>query len=467
MVGMHAARCTNLAARGVRPADRPRHPLRRPRDRQGGGVLPARAASCTSTSTRASSARSSSPTLGDRRRRRRRAARAARRCVTPDARPAWTRARRGAPRGASARDARRRRSAASRTASSATPPRSSGPDAIVTSDVGQHQMWVAQAFPFTRPRQWLTSGGLGTMGFGLPAAIGAALALPDRRVVCFTGDGSLLMNLQELATAAEEQRRRQGRSCSTTRTSGWCASSSSSSTAGATTPRASTPSPTSRPSRAASASQRVRPRARPRSRTPRWRARSASPGPCLVNVPIARRRQRLSRWCRRARQPRDDRRREPCKLQPDRPSCALLVRNHPGRDVPRVRAVRAARLQRRGHSLRARSTTARAARSSCWSHDDARIEQIVRPAPQAGGRHGRPPRSGGAGQLRRGRTLRAAGRSPPMTETAQVFWMPSAAAVSRSAASSCSLTSVPPKPRKPPSFDALATRVDTSRSQRL
>jgi acetolactate synthase I/II/III large subunit len=75
---------------------------------------------------------------------------------------------------------------------------------IVTSDVGQHQMWVAQAFPFTWPRQWLTSGGLGTMGFGLPAAIGAALAMPERTVVCFTGDGSLLMNIQELATAAEE-----------------------------------------------------------------------------------------------------------------------------------------------------------------------------------------------------------------------------------------------------------------------
>jgi len=78
-------------------------------------------------------------------------------------------------------------------------------DAIVTSDVGQHQMWVAQAFPFTWPRQWLTSGGLGTMGFGLPAAIGAALAHPAKTVVCFTGDGSLLMNLQELATAAEEE----------------------------------------------------------------------------------------------------------------------------------------------------------------------------------------------------------------------------------------------------------------------
>jgi len=76
-------------------------------------------------------------------------------------------------------------------------------DAIVTTDVGQHQMWMAQAFPVRRPRTFLTSGGLGTMGFGLPAAIGAALAAPGRRVVCVSGDGSILMNIQELATLAE------------------------------------------------------------------------------------------------------------------------------------------------------------------------------------------------------------------------------------------------------------------------
>ncbi len=77
-------------------------------------------------------------------------------------------------------------------------------EAIIATDVGQHQMWVAQAYPLRRPRQWLTSGGLGTMGFGMPTAIGAALAETQRTVVCFSGDGSILMNIQELVTAAEE-----------------------------------------------------------------------------------------------------------------------------------------------------------------------------------------------------------------------------------------------------------------------
>ncbi|AWI80223.1 acetolactate synthase, large subunit, biosynthetic type [Parazoarcus communis] len=77
-------------------------------------------------------------------------------------------------------------------------------EAIITTDVGQHQMWVAQAYPFRRPRQWLTSGGLGTMGFGMPVALGAALAAPERTVVCFSGDGSIMMNIQELATLAEQ-----------------------------------------------------------------------------------------------------------------------------------------------------------------------------------------------------------------------------------------------------------------------
>jgi acetolactate synthase-1/2/3 large subunit len=75
------------------------------------------------------------------------------------------------------------------------------PQAIITSDVGQHQMWAAQRFPFTRPRQWLNSGGLGTMGFGLPSAIGAKVACPDQDVICLAGDGSLVMTCQELATA--------------------------------------------------------------------------------------------------------------------------------------------------------------------------------------------------------------------------------------------------------------------------
>ena len=74
--------------------------------------------------------------------------------------------------------------------------------AIITSDVGQHQMWAAQYYHFSRPRQWINSGGLGTMGFGLPAAIGAKVARPDEPVVCLAGDGSLVMVCQEFATAA-------------------------------------------------------------------------------------------------------------------------------------------------------------------------------------------------------------------------------------------------------------------------
>ena len=75
-----------------------------------------------------------------------------------------------------------------------------GPEALVACDVGQHQMWVAQHWQLFDPRHHLTSGGLGAMGFGLPAAIGAQLARPDARVVCVSGDGSIMMNLQELAT---------------------------------------------------------------------------------------------------------------------------------------------------------------------------------------------------------------------------------------------------------------------------
>jgi acetolactate synthase-1/2/3 large subunit len=76
-------------------------------------------------------------------------------------------------------------------------------DAFVTSDVGQHQMWAAQYYKFDQPRRWINSGGLGTMGFGLPAAMGVQLAHPNATVACVTGEGSIQMNIQELSTCKQ------------------------------------------------------------------------------------------------------------------------------------------------------------------------------------------------------------------------------------------------------------------------
>ena len=80
-----------------------------------------------------------------------------------------------------------------------------GDDANISTDVGQHQMWTAQFYPFSRPRQFISSGGLGTMGFGFPAAMGVKSASPDKVSINFTGDGSILMNVQELMTAVEKK----------------------------------------------------------------------------------------------------------------------------------------------------------------------------------------------------------------------------------------------------------------------
>ncbi len=80
-----------------------------------------------------------------------------------------------------------------------------GDDANISTDVGQHQMWTSQFYPFTRPRQFISSGGLGTMGFGFPAAIGVKAASPEKTSINFTGDGSILMNCQELMTAVEKK----------------------------------------------------------------------------------------------------------------------------------------------------------------------------------------------------------------------------------------------------------------------
>lgn len=81
--------------------------------------------------------------------------------------------------------------------------RVTGGDAYITSDVGQHQMWAAQFYKFDKPRRWINSGGLGTMGFGLPAAMGSAARVPVSQVACITGEASFVMCVQELSTCLQ------------------------------------------------------------------------------------------------------------------------------------------------------------------------------------------------------------------------------------------------------------------------
>jgi thiamine pyrophosphate-dependent acetolactate synthase large subunit-like protein len=114
-----------------------------------------------------------------------------------------------------------------------------GGDAFVTSDVGQHQMWAAQYYKFDKPRRWINSGGLGTMGVGLPYAMGVRFANPKATVACITGEASIQMNIQELSTASSSACRSRS-SISTTATSAWCASGSRCSTATAMPSRMST-----------------------------------------------------------------------------------------------------------------------------------------------------------------------------------------------------------------------------------
>ena len=160
-----------------------------------------------------------------------------------------------------------------------------GGEAIITSDVGQHQMWTAQYYDFPAPRRWINSGGLGTMGFGLPAAMGAAVGCPDQLVCCIAGDGSVQMNAQELATCAQDKIpikvfimnngylawSASGRSCSgtaATATSTWASSPTSSSS----------PRPTARPACASTDKTHAGRghEARDRHRRARWSSTCAS-----------------------------------------------------------------------------------------------------------------------------------------------------------------------------------------------